>query len=136
MRSFPRAKYLDGRPRRSGRQDRLFYYAFDLLWRDGDLRRLSQLQRKQALLDMLGENDFGMGLYSQHLTGDGQQMLDHAAKLNWEAIVSKRADAPYRWEHNESWLKIKAVHKAKFPVVGFVRDPSGVAAVLGQARRQ
>jgi bifunctional non-homologous end joining protein LigD len=26
-------------------------------------------------------------LYSEHLTGDGQQMFEHAAKLNWEGIV-------------------------------------------------
>ena len=41
----------------AGRQDRLVYYAFDLLWRNGDLRNLPQLERKQALLDLLGEND-------------------------------------------------------------------------------
>ena len=31
----------------AGRQDRLVYYAFDLLWRDGDLRKLPQIERKQ-----------------------------------------------------------------------------------------
>jgi bifunctional non-homologous end joining protein LigD len=41
----------------AGRQDRLVYYAFDLLWRDGDLRKLPQVERKQALSDLLGEND-------------------------------------------------------------------------------
>ncbi|WP_245322622.1 hypothetical protein [Bradyrhizobium valentinum] len=41
----------------AGRQDRLVFYAFDLLWRDGDLRRRSQIERKQLLLDLLGEND-------------------------------------------------------------------------------
>jgi len=46
-----------------------------------------------------------------------------------EGIISKRADAPYRSERNENWLKIKAVQKGKFPVVGFVKDPSGVAAL-------
>jgi bifunctional non-homologous end joining protein LigD len=78
----------------AGRQDRLVYYAFDLLWRDGDLRGLPQIERKQALLDLLGENDVELPvLYSKHLTGDGQQMFEHAAKLNWEGIISKRADA-------------------------------------------
>jgi bifunctional non-homologous end joining protein LigD len=56
-------------------------------------------------------------------------MFEHAAKLNWEGIISKRADAPYRSERNENWLKIKAVQKGKFPVVGFVKDSSGVAAL-------
>jgi bifunctional non-homologous end joining protein LigD len=32
----------------AGRQDRLVYYAFDLLWRDGDLRKLPQIERKHA----------------------------------------------------------------------------------------
>jgi bifunctional non-homologous end joining protein LigD len=41
-------------------------------------------------------------LYSEHLTGDGQEMFQHAAKLNWEGIVSKRADAPYRSERTEA----------------------------------
>jgi bifunctional non-homologous end joining protein LigD len=92
----------------AGRQGRLVYYAFDLLWRNGDLRKLPQMERKQALLDLLGENDVELPvLYSEHLTGDGQVMFEHAAKLNWEGIVSKRADAPYRSERTEAWLKSK-----------------------------
>jgi bifunctional non-homologous end joining protein LigD len=114
----------------AGRQGRLVYYAFDLLWRDGDLRRLPQIERKQRLLDLLGENDIELPvLYSEHLTGDGQEMFEHAAKLGWEGIVSKRSDAPYRSERTEAWLKIKAVTKGKFPVIGFIKDPTGVAAL-------
>ena len=114
----------------AGRQDRLVFYAFDLLWRDGDLRRRPQIERKQLLLDLLGENDIELPvLFSEHLVGDGQKMFEHAVKLNWEGIISKRANAPYRSERTESWLKIKAIQKGKFPVVGFVKDPSGVAAL-------
>ena len=68
-------------------------------------------------------------LYSEHLTVDGQKMFEHAAKLNWEGIISKRADAPYRSERSENWLKIKTVQREKFPVIGFVKDPTGVAAL-------
>jgi len=114
----------------AGRQGRMVYYAFDLLWRDDDLRNFPQSERKQALRDLLGENNIKQPvLYSEHLVGDGQQMFDHAAKLNWEGVVSKRANAPYRSERNENWLKIKVVQKGKFPVVGFIKDPSGVAAL-------
>ncbi|MFG3593061.1 non-homologous end-joining DNA ligase [Bradyrhizobium sp. RDI18] len=114
----------------AGRQDRLVFYAFDLLWRDGDLRRRPQIERKQLLLDVLGENDVELPvLYSEHLTGDGQKMFEHAAKLNWEGIISKRADAPYKSERGEAWVKIKTVQREKFPVVGFVKDPTGVAAL-------
>jgi bifunctional non-homologous end joining protein LigD len=114
----------------AGRQGRLVYYAFDLLWRNGDLRRLPQIERKQLLLDLLGKNDIELPvLYSEHLTGDGQKMFEHAAKLNWEGIISKRADAPYKSERGEAWVKVKTVQRKKFPVVGFVKDPSGVAAL-------
>jgi bifunctional non-homologous end joining protein LigD len=114
----------------AGRQDRLVYYAFDLLWCNGDLRKLPQIERKQVLLDLLGKNGVESPvLYSEHLTGDGQKMFEHAAKLSWEGIISTRADAPYQSERNESWLKIKTIQKGKFPVVGFIKDPTGVAAL-------
>jgi bifunctional non-homologous end joining protein LigD len=114
----------------AGKQDRLVYYAFDLLWRDGDLRKFSQVERKRMLSDLLGENDIGLPvIFSEHLIGDGQVMFEHAAKLNFEGIVSKNAQAPYRSDRNEGWLKIKTVQKGKFPVIGFVKDPTGVAAL-------
>jgi hypothetical protein len=104
----------------------LIYYAFDLLWHNGDVRKLPQIKRKQALLDFLGANGVEMPvLYSEHLIGDGQEMFEHAAKLNWEGIVSKRANASYRSERTEAWLKIKTVQKGKFPVIGFIKDPTG-----------
>jgi bifunctional non-homologous end joining protein LigD len=114
----------------AGKQDRVVYYAFDLLWRNGDLRKLPQVERKRMLSDLLGENDIGHPvIYSEHLTGDGQVMFEHATKLNFEGIVSKNAQAPYRSDRNEAWLKIKTVQQGKFPVIGFVKDPSGVAAL-------
>jgi bifunctional non-homologous end joining protein LigD len=114
----------------AGRQDSLVYYAFDLLWRDRDLRKLPQVERKRMLSDLLGENDIGHPvIYSEHLTGDGQEMFEHATKLNFEGIVSKNAQAPYRSYRNEGWLKIKTVQQGKFPVIGFVKDPTGVAAL-------
>jgi bifunctional non-homologous end joining protein LigD len=56
-------------------------------------------------------------------------LFEHAAKLSFEGIVSKNAQAPYRSDRNEGWLKIKTVQKGKFPVIGFVKDPTGVAAL-------
>jgi bifunctional non-homologous end joining protein LigD len=88
------------------------------------------------LSDLLGENDIGRPvIYSEHLIGNGQEMFEHAAKLNFEGIVSKNAQAPYRSDWNEGWLKIKTVQKGQFPVIGFVKDPTGVAALyLGKRK--
>jgi bifunctional non-homologous end joining protein LigD len=113
----------------SGRQDRIVFYAFDLLFHNGeDLRSKSQLYRKERLkelIDMLGPPI----LFSEHHEGDGQALFEAAAKLHYEGIVSKKADAPYRSERTEAWQKIKTVQKGKFPVIGFVKDPTGVAAL-------
>jgi bifunctional non-homologous end joining protein LigD len=115
----------------AGHQDRLVFYAFDLLYLDGrDLRKTPQIERKQILKTIFEQHALEAPvLYSEHLTGDGEQIFEHAARLNYEGIISKRADAPYRSERSEAWIKIKAVQKGKFPVVGFVKDPSGVAAL-------
>ena len=56
-------------------------------------------------------------------------MFEHAAKLNFEGIVSENAQAPCRSDRNEGWLKIKTIQKGRFPVIGFVKDPTGVAAL-------
>jgi bifunctional non-homologous end joining protein LigD len=114
-----------------GDQDRLLYYAFDLLRLNGkDLRKTPQIERKAILKGLFETCQIEPPvLYSEHLVGDGQTLFEHASKLNYEGIISKRADAPYRSKRTEAWAKIKTVHTGKFPVVGFVKDPSGVAAL-------
>jgi bifunctional non-homologous end joining protein LigD len=64
---------------------------------------------------MLGENGIELSvLYSEHLTGDGQEMFEHAAELNWEGIIAKRADALYRSERNENWLRSRLSTRESF----------------------
>jgi bifunctional non-homologous end joining protein LigD len=114
-----------------GDQDRLVYFAFDVLWLDGvDLRKHAQLARKELLKQLIEENGLEAPIfYSEYHEGDGQALFEAANKLNYEGIVSKRVDAPYRSDRVEAWQKIKTVQREKFPVVGFVKDPSGVAAL-------
>jgi hypothetical protein len=47
--------------------------------------------------------------------------------LSWVGRASspKRADAPYRSNRNEAWLKIKTVQRGQFPVIGFVKMTNG-----------
>jgi bifunctional non-homologous end joining protein LigD len=61
----------------------LVFYAFDLLWRDGnDLRKLPQITRKAELANLFDRYELEAPvLYSEHLVGDGQKMFEHAAKL-------------------------------------------------------
>jgi bifunctional non-homologous end joining protein LigD len=115
----------------SGRQGSMEFYAFDLLFLEGfDLRESPQIERKRVLKMLFDETRLASPIvYSDHLLIDGNKMYAHACKLNWEGIISKNAEAPYRSGRSEGWLKIKCAQRAKFPVVGFVKDPGGIAAL-------
>lgn len=107
----------------------MLFYAFDILFHNGeDLRSKGQFSRKERLKELIDMLDPPI-LYSEHHEGDGQDLFEAAARLNYEGIVSKRVDAPYRSERVEAWLKIKTVQRERFPVVGFVKDPTGIAAL-------
>src|SRR5262245_13840950 len=93
-----------------GRADDLIYFAFDLLFADGeDLLPLPLLQRKERLSAIVRRN----GPHAQqikfleHLSEPGDKVLKSARDLNLEGIVSKRANAPYASGRTESWRKIK-----------------------------
>jgi len=65
--------------------------------------------------------------YSEDSAIDGAVMLEKLSAMQMEGIVSKNVEAPFRSGRNEAWLKIKCGQRAKFPIVGFVKDPAGVA---------
>jgi bifunctional non-homologous end joining protein LigD len=115
----------------NGKQRRMVFYAFDLLFFDGfDLRKSPQIERKRVLKMLFDETSLKSPiLYSEHMVTDGNEMFAASCKLGWEGIISKNADAPYRSDRNEGWLKVKCVQKGKFLVIGFVKDPTGVAAL-------
>jgi bifunctional non-homologous end joining protein LigD len=115
----------------AGKQRRLVFYAFDLLFLEGfDLRKSPQIERKRVLKMLFDETGLKSPiLYSEHMEADGNEMFAASCKLGWEGIISKNREAPYRSERSEAWLKVKCVQKGKFPVIGFIKDPTGVAAL-------
>jgi len=114
-----------------GNQDSLLFYAFDLLYLEGfDLRKAPLVERKRILKMLFDETGLANPIiYSEHLRTDGNEMLAHACKLKFEGIISKNAEAPYRSARSDAWIKVKCLRRGKFPVVGFVKDPAGVAAL-------
>ena len=87
----------------------LVFFAFDLLWSDGeDLRRETLAARKARLKDMLEQHGDGVVIrYVEHFETGGDAVLKSACKLSLEGIVSKAADAPYISGRSESWTKAK-----------------------------
>ncbi|WP_439923427.1 DNA ligase D [Nitrobacter sp. JJSN] len=95
-----------------GNTDDLVFFAFDLLFAEGeDLRPLPLLARKERLRKLLGRSAKSTRApirYVEHFDADGEQMLASARDAGLEGIISKRADAPYRAGRGGSWLKIKS----------------------------
>ena len=112
----------------SGRQDRMRYYAFDLLYCEGfDLTPATLLDRKSLLAQALAGLPAGSPVrFSEHLDTDGPTMFAHAGRLGLEGIVSKRKDRPYRAGRSDDWVKSKCVARQEFVVLGY--SPSTVAA--------
>lgn len=104
---------------------RLVFYAFDLLFLDGeDLRRLPLVERKERLRDLLRPDGQRL-LFSDHQLGHGPAFFQAAKGMNVEGIISKQADAAYASGRGHSWLKIKRVERQEFVIGGFT--PSTVS---------
>ena len=92
-----------------GKTDALVYFAFDLLFEGGeDLRKLPLIDRKARLQRLLTDaGDDGRLRFVEHFETGGEAVLRSACRLSLEGIVSKRADAPYRSDRTETWVKSK-----------------------------
>ncbi|MCY0991798.1 DNA ligase D [Nannocystis sp. ILAH1] len=113
------------------RPGELVFYAFDLLWLDGnDLRALPLLERKQLLSALLPPEDApGRVRLSEHIVGGGEELLARACSLGLEGILAKRADAPYRSGRTRDWLKIKCGRRQEVVVGGYATARSGPRAL-------
>jgi len=94
-----------------GKTEKLIFFAFDLLFSEGeDLRKESLLARKMHLktaVETLRKSDRDTIRYVDHLTTGGEALLESAGKMGLEGIVSKQANAPYRAGRAGSWVKAK-----------------------------
>jgi bifunctional non-homologous end joining protein LigD len=94
-----------------GQTGNLIFYAFDLLFADGEnLRRLPLRERKARLKELLEARAKGKAKlirYVEHFETGGDAILQSACKLSLEGIVSKKLSAPYRSGRSEDWTKAK-----------------------------
>ena len=93
-----------------GKTDNLVFYAFDLLFADGeDFRRLPLSERKTRLQQLLKARKGKAGpiRYVEHFEQDGAAVLESAKQLSLEGIISKKLASPYRSGRSENWAKAK-----------------------------
>jgi bifunctional non-homologous end joining protein LigD len=94
-----------------GKTDDLIFFAFDLMFLDGeDLRQEGLVYRKQALKQLI-EKTYGKHQaeirYVDHFETGGDAVLKSACRMSLEGIVSKQATAPYVSGRTDSWTKAK-----------------------------
>jgi bifunctional non-homologous end joining protein LigD len=82
------------------------FYAFDLVWLDGqDLRDLALSERKALLRKLLPRRKARSVLYVEHVTS-GTDLFRVVCERDMEGMVAKQARARYTPEAT-SWVKIK-----------------------------
>jgi bifunctional non-homologous end joining protein LigD len=116
---------------KSGKYDRMAYFAFDILYCEGrDLRAVPLSERKQVLHQLIGTlPEDSVVKFSDHLEGDGKEILQHACQLGLEGIISKRTDLPYISGRGEHWIKSKCIQGQEFVVLGYVPSTALAGAV-------
>jgi bifunctional non-homologous end joining protein LigD len=116
---------------KENRQDKMRYYAFDLLYLDGyDLTQVPLVERKALLQTALSGVPAKSPIrYSEHLETDGPTMLEHSCRLGLEGIISKRKDSPYRSGRGEAWLKSKCRESQEFVILGYVPSTAATKSV-------
>jgi bifunctional non-homologous end joining protein LigD len=83
------------------------FYAFDLLWLDGeDLRRMPLVERKKRLARLVRAAKCSRLLYAQHIEQRGKSFFAEICARDLEGIVAKRKLGIYK-DDAPGWLKLK-----------------------------
>lgn len=112
----------------------IVFFAFDLLEQDGeDVARLPQVERKARLEALLADLPADSPvIYSQHVVGNGQAVFDAMKAGGFEGVIAKSSTARYYGgDRSTAWLKIKAVQRQEFVVIGWRPPDYGVDDVRG-----
>ncbi|HEX4078355.1 MAG TPA: DNA ligase D [Rhizomicrobium sp.] len=108
-----------------GKSESLIYFAFDLLFLEGqDLRSRALKERKGQLETLLGGSPRGAIRYVEHFQAPGDAVLQSACSMSLEGIVSKRLGDSYRSGRAGQWTKTKC-RGGQEVVIGGWSDTNG-----------
>jgi bifunctional non-homologous end joining protein LigD len=117
-----------------GKTENLAFFAFDLLFAEGeDLRGLPLADRKARLKALLAKAGRKLGArirYVDHFETAGGAVLESACRMGLEGVVSKRLDAPYRSDRSGSWLKSKCRAGHEVVIGGWTGEAGQLRSLL------
>jgi bifunctional non-homologous end joining protein LigD len=120
-----------------GRTGDLIYFAFDLLFVEGeDLRGLPLSERKARLADLLEDLGDKRLRYVDHFESSGDAVLQSACRMSLEGIVSKKLDAPYRSDRSDTWTKAKCRAGHEVVIGGWTGEKGQLRSLLVGVHRE
>jgi bifunctional non-homologous end joining protein LigD len=107
---------------RKGKEAKLVYYVFDVLWYEGkDVRHLA-LEKRKELLKRIVPDDSSVIRYSDHIIEKGTGFFDLAKKQGLEGIMAKKASSEYiTGTRTDNWLKIKNDQVTEAIICGYTK---------------
>lgn len=110
---------------KSSETSALYYYAFDLLYKnETDLRNTPLWERKKELKDLI-KNASPQVRYSEDFVGNGNDLLKAAKDHQLEGIISKRRNSHYHSGRNANWIKVKTLKQQEFVIGGYTEGTGG-----------
>ncbi|WP_375206673.1 DNA ligase D [Hyphococcus sp.] len=97
----------------------LRYYAFDLLYLNGKKICGDSLRARKKLLRPIIEDAGPPLFYSDHIEGNGDEVIRKACAMHLEGVISKKAEARYRSGRGTTWIKSKCVGNDEFVIAGY-----------------
>jgi ATP-dependent DNA ligase len=123
----PRELILDGEATGVwGKQGRVAYHVFDILWLDGREVTSLPLEARRALLAELPLR----APLQRVATLNEPKPWERACLEGWEGVIAKRRDSRYEHRRSPHWLKMKCEATQELVVGGFT-GPSGSRVGLG-----
>jgi bifunctional non-homologous end joining protein LigD len=116
-----------------GRSEDIVFFAFDLMFVEGeDLRALPLVERKDRLQQLLGglDDKNGQIRYVEHLETDGADVLASACKMKLEGIISKRRDGPYESTRSADWTKSKCRGGEEVVIGGWTQEGTKLRSLI------
>jgi ATP-dependent DNA ligase len=109
-----------------GKQGRVAYHVFDILWLDGRDVTSQPLEARRELLAELPLRSPLERVAELH----GAKPWERACREGWEGVIAKRRDSRYEHRRSPHWLKMKCEATQELVVGGFT-EPSGSRVGLG-----
>jgi bifunctional non-homologous end joining protein LigD len=108
----------------------VYYYVFDILYRDGyDLRQTPLVERRRVLVETLRQT--GRLRLVEQFENDGETVFQASIDQGFEGVVAKRRDSLYQSGRTHQWLKVKATLSDEFVIAGYTVGAGSRAGTFG-----